>query len=49
MFNNKDLNKISKDLIKKLKSFEFEKYNNQKIISVSTDIENIQKNFYSQY
>jgi len=43
MFNNKDLNKISKDLIKKLKSFEFEKYNNQKIVSVSTDIENIQK------
>ena len=43
MFNNKDLNKISKDLIDKLKSFEFEKYNNQKIVSVSTDIENIQK------
>ena len=43
MFNNKDLNKISKDLINKLKSFEFEKYNNQKIVSVSTDIENIQK------
>ena len=43
MFNNKDLNKISKDLIDKLKSFKFEKYNNQKIVSVSTDIENIQK------
>jgi len=43
MFNNKDLNKISKDLIDKLKSFEFKKYNNQKIVSVSTDIENIQK------
>ena len=42
MFNNKDLNKISKDLTHQLKSFEFEKYNNQKIISVCTDIGHIQ-------